>query len=404
MIERIGIVESDSSDERVRKTVLVAFAILVGSAAVVWGVIYVLFDEPLAGSIPLMYAVGSFSSVAVFGFTKRFPWFRRTQLLLILLLPFALMEVLGGFVLGSGVITWALLCPLGALMFAERKQAVWWLLTYGLLLLVSGVLEFSADDENHLPTAVINAFFVMNVLGPSLVAFFMLQYFSNQKDSAMALLSDEQAKSESLLLNVLPAEIAEELKTSDRTIAQHHDAVSVLFADVVGSTSLTVEYEPTRMVEMLNVVFSYFDTLTDKYGLEKIRTIGDNYMVASGVPKSRDDHAVALANMALDMNAYVTQNPAGATPLKFRIGMNTGSVVAGVIGQQKFHYDIWGDSVNTASRMESHGEPGKIQITREMYEALGNGFVCVPRGVVDIKGKGEMETWWLEGRISGNSG
>ncbi|MDP6512815.1 MAG: adenylate/guanylate cyclase domain-containing protein, partial [SAR202 cluster bacterium] len=232
----------------------------------------------------------------------------------------------------------------------------------------------------------------------------MLQYFSNQKDSAMALLSDEQAKSESLLLNVLPAEIAEELKTSDRTIAQHHDAVSVLFADVVGSTSLTVEYEPTRMVEMLNVVFSYFDTLTDKYGLEKIRTIGDNYMVASGVPKSRDDHAVALANMALDMNAYVTQNPAGATPLKFRIGMNTGSVVAGVIGQQKFHYDIWGDSVNTASRMESHGEPGKIQITREMYEALGNGFVCVPRGVVDIKGKGEMETWWLEGRISGNSG
>lgn len=400
-IERIGIVKSDSPDERIRKTMLVAFAMMIGSAAVVWGVIYVLFDEPLAGSIPLIYAMGSFVSVTVFAFTKKFRWFRFTQLLLVLLLPFALMEVLGGFVLGSAVIIWALLCPLGALMFAERKQAVWWLLTYGFLLLVSGVLEFSGDGENHLPKAVVNAFFVMNVLGPSLIAFFMLQYFSGQKDSAMALLSDEQAKSESLLLNVLPAEIAEELKRTNRTVAQHHDAVSILFADVVGSTSLTVEYEPERMVEMLNVVFSYFDTLTDKYGLEKIRTIGDNYMVASGVPRPRDDHAIALANMALDMNAYITHKPDGATPLRFRIGMNTGSVVAGVIGQQKFHYDIWGDSVNTASRMESHGEPGKIQITREMYELLGNDFVCAPRGLVDIKGKGEMETWWLEGRISG---
>ena len=173
-----------------------------------------------------------------------------------------------------------------------------------------------------------------------------------------------------------------------------------MFADVVGSTSLTVEYEPERMVEMLNVVFSFFDRPTDEYGLEKIRTIGRNYMVASGVPKSRDDHAIALANMALDMNAYIAHKPDGATPLKFRIGMNNCSVVAGVIGQQKFHYDIGGDSVNTARRMESHGEPGKIQITRERYELLGDDFVYSPRGVVDIKGKGEMETWWLEGRNS----
>ena len=114
-------------------------------------------------------------------------------------------------------------------------------------------------------------------------------------------------------------------------------------------------------------------------------------MVASGIPKSRDDHAIALTNMALDMNAYIAQKPDGATPLKFRIGMNTGSVLAGVIGQQKFHYDIGGDSMNTARGMESHGEPGKIQITREMYELLGDDFVYSPRGVVDIKGKGEME-------------
>ena len=134
------------------------------------------------------------------------------------------MEALGGFVLGSGVIIWALLCPLGALMFADRKQAVWWLLTYGLLLVVSGVLEFSGDEENNLPNAVVIAFFVMNVLEPSLVAFFLLQYFSNPKDSAMAQLSGEQERSESLMLNVLPAEIAEELKNTNRIIAQRHEA------------------------------------------------------------------------------------------------------------------------------------------------------------------------------------
>jgi len=135
------------------------------------------------------------------------------------------MEALGGVVLGSGVIIWGLLCPLGALMFADRKQAVWWLLTYGFLLVVSGVLEFSGDEENNLPNAVVIAVFVMNVLGPSLVAFFMLQYFSNQKDSAMAQLNAEQERSESLTLNVLPAEIAEELKNTNHTIAQRHGAL-----------------------------------------------------------------------------------------------------------------------------------------------------------------------------------
>ncbi|MAP40606.1 MAG: hypothetical protein CL879_13455 [Dehalococcoidia bacterium] len=164
---------------------------------------------------------------------------------------------------------------------------------------------------------MVTSFFVMNVLGPSSVAFFMLQYFSNQNDSTMAQLNAEQERSESLLLSGLPTEISEGLKNTNRTIAQRHEAMSVLFSDVVGSTSLTVEYEPGPMVEILNVVFPFFDTLTDKYGLEKIRTIGDNCMVASGVPKSRDDNATALANMTLDMNAYIARKPDGPTPLKF---------------------------------------------------------------------------------------
>ena len=222
--------------------------------------------------------------------------------------------------------------------------------------------------------------------------------FRANKDAALTLLNQEQEKSERLLLNVLPAEIAKELKDSNRVIADHFDAVSVLFADVVGSTSLTVELTPEKMVSLLNEVFSYFDSLVEKYGLEKIRTIGDNYMVASGVPCPRPDHAIALASMALEMNAYIYNRPTtGDTPIRFRIGMNSGPVVAGVIGQKKFHYDIWGDAVNTASRMESHGVPGKIQITSEMHQLIKNDFACVRRGILEVKGKGEMETWFLEG-------
>ena len=139
----------------------------------------------------------------------------------------------------------------------------------------------------------------------------------------------------------------------------------MLFADIVGSAELAVRLSPEGLVELLNEVFSQFDTLVDRYGLEKIRTIGDNYMVASGVPQARPDHAEALARLALDMNSYiVADHDTVSTPLQFRIGMGSGPLVAGVIGQTKFHYDIWGDTVNTASRMESHGIPGKIQITQ----------------------------------------
>jgi adenylate cyclase len=175
--------------------------------------------------------------------------------------------------------------------------------------------------------------------------------------------------------------------------------VSVLFADIVGSTALTVELEPERMVEMLNEVFSYFDSVTERYGAEKIRTIGDNYMVAAGVPRTRPDHAQTMAGMALEMLDYVNQRPKDDYgSLEFRIGINSGPVVAGVVGTTKFHYDIWGDMVNLASRMESQGEPGMVQIARATYELIKDELVCLPRGTIEVRGRGEMETWFVEGR------
>jgi guanylate cyclase len=239
---------------------------------------------------------------------------------------------------------------------------------------------------------------VLNIGAVSSIAFVLLHYFVGQKELAYYLLRVEQDRSEGLLLNVLPRDIAARLKSGERIIADHHPSVSILFADLVGFTSLTNVLSPNEMVELLNEIYSHFDSLIEKHGAEKIRTIGDNYMIAAGLPRPRADHAQILARLALEMNAYIaTLAPVGGRRLAYRIGINSGPVIAGVIGHKKFAYDVWGDTVNTASRMESQGIPGKIQITQAAYELLKNDFVCESHGPLDVKGKGQMETWFLVG-------
>ena len=214
-------------------------------------------------------------------------------------------------------------------------------------------------------------------------------------------LAAEQAKSDSLLHAMLPAGIVERLKLGETLIADKFTSATVLFADLVGFTPLTMELAATEIIELLEGLFSHFDSLIAKYGVEKIRTIGDNYMVASGVPVPRPDHAQALAHMALDMSEYIHSRPVYRDKrVDFRIGINSGPLIAGVIGDKKYQYDLWGDTVNTASRMESSGMAGKIQITRATYELIKEEFICEPRGKVTVKGKGELETWYLEGAKS----
>jgi len=212
----------------------------------------------------------------------------------------------------------------------------------------------------------------------------------------------EQAKSERLLLNILPEPIAQRLKQEERTIADSFAAVTVLFADIVGFTQLSQEMPPTELVTVLNDIFSAFDQLTEKHGLEKIKTIGDAYMVVGGMPAVRPDHAQAIAAMAIDMQAAIVDfNARRNQQFQLRIGINTGPVVAGVIGLRKFIYDLWGDAVNVASRMESHGVGGKIQVTEATYHLLKHEYDFVKRGVIQVKGKGDMLTYFL---VSQNHG
>jgi guanylate cyclase len=341
----------------------------------------------------LTYAALSAISLTVFGLTRRYRVYLITQLALILVLPFVLQLALGGFVAGSGVILWALLAPVGALMMTTRRVATALFVTYALLVVLSQILQPSLEIGNNLSNEVIAAFFVMNTIGVSAITFVTMYYFVVEKGRALDLLAREEQRSERLLLNVLPREIATQLKEDESTIARHYSAVSVLFADVVGFTQLSAQLDPDELVEMLNTIFSTFDGLAVQYGCEKIRTMGDGYMVAAGVPTPRPDHAASLAALALDMNEQC-RSLGGVT---LRIGIDSGPVVAGVIGKSKFQYDIWGDTVNTASRMESHGVPGRIQITEKTRDLLEGDFVCTPRGLIEVKGKGEVATWFLEG-------
>jgi class 3 adenylate cyclase len=232
-----------------------------------------------------------------------------------------------------------------------------------------------------------------------LVALSLAGAVARQFASALRALAMEQMKSERLLLNILPSPIAQQLKREECTIADSFAEVTVMFADIVGFTELAAETEPIELVEILNVIFSEFDQLTEEHGLEKIKTIGDAYMVVGGLPAVKPNHAEAIAAMALDMQTCITEfcKDTGKD-LSIRIGINTGPVIAGIIGTKKFIYDLWGDTVNIASRMESHGLPDNIQVTEATYKRLKKQYVFEERGPIQVKGKGEMNCYLLKGK------
>lgn len=233
-------------------------------------------------------------------------------------------------------------------------------------------------------------------IGLMLNAMLFYQYllFLAEKD-----LVKEQHRSERLLHSIFPSEIIPTLKESPDIIADHFHDTSILFADIADFTSRAEKMEASEVVGMLNEVFTYFDTLTDKYGIEKIKTIGDCYMAAAGVPHKRDDHAIILVKMALEAQQHINNALFNNEKIKLRIGISSGSVVAGVIGRKKFIYDLWGDTVNTASRMESQGEIGTIQITEDTKILVEDSFNCRELGSIDIKGKGMMPVYQVIGEI-----
>ncbi len=375
-----------------------AFALLVMVAGLAWGALYLAYGETLAAVPPLGFAVIVILSLAAHRWHRRDPVLRDTLLTLMIPLPLVLQLMLGGFAASGAVVMWSVMAVFGALVLSSVRAAVVWLAVFAAELALAAVLDPVVARMNRLPGPLVIAFFALNIVTLAAIAFATIASFLVQRDRAMAALAREQDRSEALLLNVLPKEIVPRLKAGEDPIADAYDAATVLFADIVGSTKLAEQLEAKQLVALLNEVFSRFDLLAERHGVEKVRTIGDNYMCVAGVPRSRPDHAQAVARMALDMCAFLDELRArGEHRIDVRIGMNSGPCVGGVIGLRKFEFDIWGDPVNTASRMESHGVPGRIHVSDATYRLLVDGFECEPRGTIDVKGKGPMRTWFLLG-------
>jgi adenylate cyclase len=273
---------------------------------------------------------------------------------------------------------------------------------------VAGIvaLELLVPNDRGLgPHWMLTVGFISSAVFSAVMVVATVWYAMREIDRAERAMEAEYQRSESLLANILPASIASRLKDPSRNIiADKYDDASILFADIAGYTKRASDTSPTELVRFLDTLYTDLDALVDKHGLEKIKTSGDSYMVVSGVPKPRHDHVQAIACLALDMAEAVAdlKDPQGrAVPL--RIGMASGPVVAGVVGARKFFYDVWGDAVNVASRMESTDVEGRIQVPQSVYERLKDEYLLEERGVVDIKGKGPMHTWYLVGRRNGDA-
>jgi len=401
VLARLALVGADADDDeetRLQKALLVLIAILILPIAAIWAVLYLAFGA-WTGWVAVLYAAVSIASIALFARTRNFGQLLNIQLAAIAMAPTLSMAAVGGWLPTGGVGIWGIMAPLGALVFRGVGSAIRWFVAWLALFLGSGLAAIALGLPSPLPEWFSSLMLALNIAVGGAMVFTLLALFAKQRADALAALRHEQQRAEGLLLNILPGSIAERLKSRPGTIADQFPSASVLFADVVDFTPRSRDLPPAEVVGLLDRLFSHFDSLAERYDLEKIKTIGDAYMVASGVPTPRPDHAQALARLALDMvDSLRPTGACGDLALELRIGINSGPVVAGVIGRKKFLYDLWGDAVNTASRMESQGTPGRIQVTDATYELLKDEFECEPRGTVEVKGRGQMETWYLVGR------
>ena len=399
-ITSIGDKKTDSGEERLHHRFLITMALLMSAGGVVWGSICALYGLILPALIPYGYTVCTGLNLLFFYLTKDFRVVRVVQVTMSLLLPFIFQWSLGGFVPSGAVILWAMLALVGAFTFQDSRSNIKWLFAYLALTLLSGVIDRAVSTNAlDLPPALITLFFVVNIGCNSAIVFGLLLHFVQSHEQANRLLAMERQRAEDLLLNILPAPVAEQLKRQNRNVAAGYESVTVLFADICDFTTFSAHITPGEVVGFLNQIFSEFDRLAEKHGLEKIKTIGDAYMVVGGLPEPRPNHAEAIIEMALDMQQCIARYQRdGGEPMKMRVGVNSGSVVAGVIGLKKFIYDLWGDAVNTASRMESQGVAGEIQVTETTYQLLKDKYHFQSRGEIYVKGKSAMPVYLLQGR------
>ena len=410
-LQNAGIEPDDSEELRLNKSLLMLATGMVSVAIMVWVTIYSFLGPQFSINVPLAFQLLLVGNMLFYIKSRNFDFFRVSQLGLFLFLPFVAQWSGGTVITTSGILLWALLAPVGAILCIGVRQSVGWFIAWVVLTALSGAVDYYLADSVvgqriNVPVRTTIVFFALNFISISTIIYMLLRLSIAEKRRILESLEDahqqikvEQERSEKLLLNILPAPVAERLKNSDQTIADGFADVTVMFADIVNFTHVASNMSPSQVFAMLNKIFSALDELADEYGLDKIKTIGDAYMVAGGLNDDVADYTAAIADMAVSMRDLLRRDfSVNASHLEVRVGIGTGPIVAGVLGKKKFIYDLWGDTVNIASRITSEGVPGMIQCDTMTYHRLATTFDFHEPQTIYLKGKGNMTVYRLIGR------
>ena len=395
-----GIEPDDSEELRLKKTVLIFASGLMIAAAAIWLALYKVLGLPISASWPVAFQAATVVMLAYYTATLNFEVFRAVQLGLFLFVPFVVQWSIGNFVSASGMALWGLLAPVGAILLYSARESIPWIVAYVVLMLATGYVDYELAGmpprapKVPLSTSVI--FFALNFTALSTLVYALLRFAFVEREKsrlrleeAHARLGEEQERSERLLLNVLPEPVAARLKRLESPIADRFPDVTVMFADIVDFTRMASSLEPAQIFLLLNRLFSEFDAVAEQLGLEKIKTIGDAYMVAGGLTPGPPEHCVAMTKLALAMHEITAREfTLAGHPLQLRIGIASGPVIAGVVGTKKFIYDVWGDTVNIASRVTGECEPGRIQVDERTHARLSGIYAFEAPRTLNLKGKG----------------
>jgi class 3 adenylate cyclase len=406
-----GVEPGDPDDIRLKKQLLMFAMALTIAVPIVWVAIYRLFGVTISTTLPILYLLLSLANLGVYLVTRNFGRWRLLQLGLFLFYPFVQQLAMGDFITASGYMLWGLLAPVGAILLYSARDSIPWFFGYAMLIVMAAGLDYqlvdTASSAVRIPAKVSVVFFALNFFAISSLVYALLRSASSEREKSKArleeahrLLQTEQERSERLLLNILPGPVAERLKQENGTIADGFADVTVMFADIVNFTTIAEGMSPNQIFAMLNKVFSSFDALAEKHGLEKIKTIGDAYMVAGGLDDGDSrNYSESIADMALEMREILANDlTVNDQRVAIRMGIGTGPVVAGVVGKKKFIYDLWGDTVNLASRITAESVPGMIQVDVITYRRLRNRFEFEAPQTVYLKGKGDTAIYRLLGR------
>jgi class 3 adenylate cyclase len=406
-LKKIGVSPDDSSQLRLKKFTLLLITMCCCIAAPIWSYSYYLMGLGISAAIPLIYMAVMVPGIIIFAYTKNERLLLNMQLASIFLCPVVMQWLAGGYLKGGVIILWSFLAPLTALVFYDITKARVWMVIVIVAILVTGFFNAQAEQYgNYIDRSQKILQITMNLVGAILVIYFAIQYFVKTINKNNKLLEEEKKKSDDLLLNILPSQIAEELKASGNHKPKPtlYTDTTIIFSDFINFTQYSELFTPEELVEELDNCFNSFDEIITKYGLEKIKTIGDAYMCVAGIPRNTEnaeENAVNAIMAAMEIAACVHRMRQeklknGKTYWDIRIGVHTGDVVAGIVGKKKFVFDIWCDAVNTANRLETCSEEGKVNISGTTYELVKDHFECSYRGRMAVKNKGELDMYFVD--------